>query len=331
MARRAGRLLGLLVAGLVAACAAPQFVPPGEPIMPPKLEDDAVLAADGARLPLRCWMPEEPPRGMILALHGFNDYANFFDGAGRFLAERGILSYAYDQRGFGAAPNTGRWAGTDAYVDDLIAAARLLRARHPDLPFYLLGESMGAAILMVAMTGPDAPAADGLILSAPAIWARPTWPFYQRWGLWLFTHAMPGLTLTGRGVDIRATDNDAVLKAMQADPLVIKGTRMDTIWGLTELMNRALAAARALDDRALILYGVNDEVIPGEPFAMMARALPEAARGRQVLAFYETGYHMLMRDLRADLVLADVVAWIEAPEQPLPSAADLRGRLRLER
>ena len=76
------------------------------------------MAADGAELPLRSWLPQAgPPDAVLVALHGFNDYSNFFDGPGRWLAGRGIASYAYDQRGFGGAPHRGLWAGTEALAE----------------------------------------------------------------------------------------------------------------------------------------------------------------------------------------------------------------------
>jgi len=50
-------------------------------------------------------------KAVILALHGFNDYANAFDGPGEIWAKEGIVTYAYDQRGFGAAPERGLWPG----------------------------------------------------------------------------------------------------------------------------------------------------------------------------------------------------------------------------
>ena len=53
-----------------------------------------------------------PVRAVILALHGFNDYSNAFEGPGEVWAGHGIATYAYDQRGFGAAPERGLWPGT---------------------------------------------------------------------------------------------------------------------------------------------------------------------------------------------------------------------------
>ena len=40
------------------------------------------------------------------------------------------------------------------------------------------------------------------------------------------------------------------------------------------------------------------------------------------VARYQAGFHMLLRDLQAATVLADIAAWIGDPATALPSGAD---------
>ncbi len=314
----------LVVASLIllGACA-PRFALPGPPIEAPHLTNDAAVMADGTALPLRGWPVESDLKAVILALHGFNDYSNFMDEPAAYLGARGIKVYAYDQRGFGAAPLRGRWAGIEAMADDAKTVARLLRARHRDTPFYLLGASMGGSVLMAAATEGTPPEADGLILSGPAVWGRETMPFYQRWALWIGAHTVPWATVSGRGIKRHPSDNIEMLRALARDPLVIKGTRLDTIYGLVGLMDRALNAAAQLDGRVLLLVGANDDIIPPKPTALMLKRLPDVAAATRRVARYGKGYHMLLRDLQAETVLSDIAAWIENPAGPLPSDAEI--------
>ena len=105
---------------------------------------------------------------------------------------------------------------------------------------------MGAAVILAAYGNGDRPEADGVVLSAPAVWSRDHMPFYQRGALWLGARTVPWMKLTGRGLEIRASDNDDMLRALGADPLVIKETRIDAIHGLVDLMDTALEAAPSL-------------------------------------------------------------------------------------
>lgn len=324
-ARGLASLLLLVAVTLSAACT-PQLAPsgPGPEIGGPQLQEDLFITADGLALPLRSWQPETAPSAIILALHGFNDYSKAFSESASDWAARGIATYAYDQRGFGAGPNPGLWGGSDALIGDLIDAASALKARYPDLPLFLLGESMGGAVIMAALGTDDPPSAEGIILAAPAVWARSTMPWIQRTALWLSVHTMPWAKLTGRGLKIQASDNIEMLRGLGRDPLVIKETRVDAIYGLVNLMDMALASAPTIDRPALLLYGQRDEVVPKDPTFQLWRGLPEEDRRIQRQALYENGWHMLLRDLDAATVRRDIAAWIADPTAPLPSGADAK-------
>src|SRR4029077_8174075 len=101
-------------------------------------------------------------------------------------------------------------------------------------------------------------------------------------------------------------------RALGRDPLVIKETRIDAIKGLVDLMDDALAAAPKLRAPMLFLYGDHDEFIPRESTRRFLAALPADERRR--IAFYPKGYHMLLRDLGAEVVRHDVEAWVANPE-----------------
>lgn len=322
-------LASLLLVLLLTACAA-QIQHPGPVVAAPQLNGDHWLSADGMRLPMRGWLPAGPPHAVVLALHGMNDYSNFFDEPGQYLAAKGIAAYAYDQRGFGAAPRAGYFSTAEAMAADLRTAAELVAARHPGVPLYLLGESMGGAVVMLAVADRPPPQVKGVILSAPAVWGRSTMGFFQRAALWLAYQLAPGWELTGEGLKIQPSDNIPMLRKLAADPLVIKATRVDAINGLVDLMDAAAAAAPRVRLPALVLYGEKDEVVPADPTWAMVETLPDT-RGSQRVALYANGYHMLLRDLQANVVLDDITAWIAEPGKPLPSGADSRARDALAR
>ncbi len=319
-----GRFLrGLLIAALagIGACTA-TVIPAGPERMAPALAGESLLVRDGAALPLHSWLPGDgEAAAVILALHGFNDYGRFFAKPGTWLATRGIAAYAYDQRGFGGAPNPGIWPGTATLVGDLRDAVAAVRARHPATPLFVLGESMGGAVAIVAATGPAGLDADGLILAAPAVRGRETMPWYQNAALWVSSRIAPSMTLSGRGLGVKPSDNVEMLRALGRDPLVIKETRIDAIQGLVNLMDAAQASAPQLRGPVLILLGGRDELVPDVAMCRFLSRLGYDNTGVRRTALYPDAYHMLLRDLDAERVWADVAAWIGNPAAPLPSHA----------
>lgn len=318
------RLVSLLMLMILSACA-PTVMATGPMTAEAQLEEDSVLTTDGQRLPLRHWLPLGEVRAVVVALHGMNDYSNAFEGPGKALAEQGIAVFAYDQRGFGRAPNVGYWPGEETLAEDLSMVIRLISARYPGKRLFVLGESMGGAVAMVTLSRRDVPPVDGVILSAPAVWGRSNMNVFQRSLLFMASYTMPWLTLTGQGLHIQPSDNIEMLRALSRDPLVIKETRVDAVHGLCDLMDEAAASAPFLHRPTLVLYGEKDEVVPPEPIYAMMASLPDNPTP-PVRAVYSHGYHMLMRDLQARVVLDDIAAWILHPDQPLPSGADRRAR-----
>jgi acylglycerol lipase len=308
------RLALFLLIFVVAACT-PERISIPQDIGSMRLSGDNLITGDGVYLPLKKWNPKANPKAIILALHGFNDYSDAFSKPAAYWAENGFLVYAYDQRGFGATSSAGRWPGKNILVQDLLAAADFFARTHPDIPLYLLGESMGGAVLIAASQHLPKDIVSGLILAAPAVWAKKTMPPLYSATLWAAAHVTPWLLLSGRGLQIQASDNHQMLVELSRDPLIIKQTRVDAIYGLVNLMDDALESAPSLTTPTLLLYGTNDEVIPKHATAKLLAGINNSP----TVVVYPSGYHMLLRDLEAHLVLKDIAEWIRNPDIVLPS------------
>ena len=324
----------MVIAAFLSACA-PRLAPPGPGPTTARLSDAQFITSDGSALAVRRWMPEGAPKGVILAVHGFNDYSRAFDkvpdapGVGPYLAARGYAVYAYDQRGFGASPHWGLWPGRDVMVDDFKDFAAVLKAQYPTTPLYAMGESMGGAVVMSALAGENPPQVAGAVLAAPAVWGRSTMPLLYRAALWLGTRIMPGFRPTGESMGRLASDNLEALRANGRDPLFIKKTRIDSVYGLTGLMDEALASAPKIETPVLYLYGRNDQIIPKPPTRQALAEMSKHDRAGFRPAFYDKGYHMILRDKESPMVLGDVAAFLENPTAPLPSGADVDALPRL--
>lgn len=291
---------------LLAACA-PQVAREGMAVTVPIIQSEFFVTRDGLRLPLRHWDADHP-RAIIIALHGMSDYSEAFDMPGPWWAAQGITVLAYDQRGFGAAPDPGVWAGADAMRSDLNDFIAATRAKYPGVPIYALGESMGGAVVLSSLATQTPPHVDGIILIAPAVWSRDDMPFYYGWAAWFMAHVFPAMHVSGNGLHIVACDNIEVLKKLSRDPLYQHSARSDQVYGLINLMDQARKAPAHLSDPPpiLLLYGKNDQVIPAKPTEAVIKELGSHADVHRD----DNGYHMLLRDLDGETQWREVSDWI---------------------
>lgn len=293
----------------------PSYQVSGPEVVTPKLDEESFFVSDGTRLPLSRWVPDAPPRAVVVAVHGYTDYRNAFALPAPFLAASGIAVYAYDQRGFGAAPQRGLWPGRDLMVRDLTELIRYLRRTWVDVPLFVLGDSMGAAVAITTLSDPNtAKEVQGLILNAPAVWGAETFNPFYRAGLWLLAHTIPWYETSGKGIKRTISDNRDVLIQMSQDPLLLRSVRIESLYGLVQLMDRALTDANSVQVPVLVLYGLKDEIIP-LPAICKLRSLFKTNLN---VAFYKDGYHLLLRDLQAINVWRDIVLWVNGVEVSAP-------------
>jgi acylglycerol lipase len=316
-----GLVLAMLAAFLAACTPTVQRANiPGPGFDGPRFNADRFIAQDGAALGLTAWVPKDGAvTSVVVALHGMNDYARTYETAGPFWAGQGIATYAYDARGFGRSPQRGIWGGQELMMADVRTAVAVARAKHPGVPLTLVGESMGAATILATMGEEGAPQVDSIVLIAPAVWGWSNLPLPYRVSLWLTAHTPVSLRPLNppRAVvrKITASDNIPMLQSLGRDPNMVFATRLDTVYGLVSMMERAFQSAHKIPPQTLVLYGSNDQIIPRPSVERTVALLPQSVQTVE----YPQGYHMLTRDLQAQRVLADIAAFIKDPAAPVPS------------
>ena len=286
-----------------------------------------MISFDGAELGLTVWDTDTDPEIVVVGVHGMNDYANAFHMAAPYWAQHGVKTYAYDQRGFGRSVGRGEWPDEELMREDLRTAVRLARETHPDVTLAVVGISMGGAMAMTAF-GSDRPpeGVDRVVFSGPGLRGWGSIPVVQRVALWTSVRVRPGWVVRPpRFVKIEPSDNVEMLRRMWSDPLGIRTNKIGQVHGVVALMENAHRAAPKLPENVpmLLTYGAKDIVIPERGVRRTAKKLPSHVR----TAYYPNGYHMLLRDLQAELVFDDVLAFLKAPDAPLPSnVAEVPGR-----
>ncbi len=126
------------------------------------------FARGGLSLALHRWVPPSP-RAAVLYVHGLQSHGGWlFDSAPQLTAE-GVALYVLDRRGSGASGGgRGDVGAYQDWVEDHLAALVEVRARHPDVPLTLLGQSFGGSIAAAVAQEARAPH-DAVLFCAPGL------------------------------------------------------------------------------------------------------------------------------------------------------------------
>lgn len=135
-------------------------------------EDEPKIAKD-VKQPVYHWVDKDKPvQAIIVAIHGATLHGGAFDPMARKLAEQGYETFAPDLRGFG------RWCidnhktvpdGEIAFYrsrEDIVGLLLALREQRPNVPIYMMGESLGANLsLWVGSVHPNL--INGIVIASP--------------------------------------------------------------------------------------------------------------------------------------------------------------------
>ena len=228
----------------------------------------------------QAWTVEEPV-GAVVLVHGAHEHG----GRYRHVAER-----------------------LAAAVDGVAELVRFTGERHPGVPLFVYGHSLGGLIALQYLTGtPDARVA-GAVVSAAALDTSAA-NAVQRTVAPLLSRVLPDLGVLR--LDAEAVSRDPeVVRDYRTDPLNHTGKVRARTGAEMMLATAAMPTRlRALTMPVFVLHGTADRLVP--PAASeVVRA--HAGSPDLTVRTYEGLFHEPHNEPEKDQVLADVVAWLDA-------------------
>lgn len=284
----------------------------------------------------RC-VPDGEIRAILQLSHGMVEYIDRYKPLAEFLAARGILVTGHDHLGHGGSVQSpaerGYFAqpdGNRAVLDDLYAVTRHTKALYPNVPYFLLGHSMGSfyvrqylcehgselsgAIIMGTGYQPKA-----LLVTAKAL-CRLLAVFF---GWRHRSKLIAGLSFMGynNGLEGR-TRNDW----LNRDPVEVDKYNADEqcgflftlnayysmFCGILRLYDPNLLAQVPKELPLLFLAGTADPVgEKGEGVRRAMQSLTDVGVKNIESRFYPDARHELLLELNRQEVFADIAAWLD--------------------
>lgn len=276
------------------------------------------------------WMPDTAPRAIVQLVHGMAEHIARYDRMARALNREGILVIGRSHRGHGPqAELLGYFAdenGWQKLIDDTRADGQAIRAQFPNLPFFLLGHSMGSFLAReyALQYGGEL---DGLILSGTGFYPRalctagrmmallsPRKKPAQRVNSIVFAGNNKPFAPGRTGFEWLSRDEKEVDKYV-ADPLCgfcfTGGAFADFFGGLLALTDEARLRAMPQELPVYFLSGDHDPVGQmGEGVKKVAEQFKGAGLKDVTVKLYPDARHELFNEINREEVDADLAAWL---------------------
>ena len=302
------------------------------------MRNDFTYASCGAGLihGLR-WEPAGKPVAILQIIHGVAEYAARYDEFASFLASKGFLVVAADHMGHGGSLGEngvkghfeGGWFNT---VADAYQLLQNTRAAYPDVPYILLGHSMGSFMARTILAKyPDSGIAAAIIsgtawmsgavisagLAAAAVVAKCQDPDQPSK---LLNDMMFGSY--NNKIEHKRTTHDwltrdqKIVDAYVADPLcgfsMTPGLAKDMMTGLKYIQTAKHLQQMDKDLPVLFIAGSDDPVGNyGKGVQQAVQAFRQAGMGNVKLRLYPMCRHEVLNELNREEVYANILNWLK--------------------
>ena len=286
------------------------------------------------------WEPAGAPVGIVQIVHGVAEYAARYDAFATFLAEQGFLVVAEDHMGHGESVGKngvlghfeGGWFGA---VADTYQLLQDTKAEYPQLPYILLGHSMGsfmartilakysdsgisAAIISGTAWMPSAVISAGLgAASMVAKCQDPNKPSK------LLNDMMFGsynnMIEHKRTTHDWLTRDQKIVDTYVADPLcgfpMTAGLARNMMMGLKFIQDPQNLSKMQKDLPVLFIAGSDDPVGNyGKGVKQAAEAFGKVGMEKVSVRLYPMGRHEMLNELNREEVYANLLDWIKKQE-----------------
>jgi acylglycerol lipase len=250
-------------------------------------------------------------KAVILCVHGLGLHNASYAGFGKRMAKLGFIVYAVDMRGFGSYKDVEgkEHVDFDGCMSDIKATLRVLHRAHAGLPVYLLGESMGGAIVMHA-TAAFPELVDGTVSSVPA-----GTRFKQSTStMKVALHALEGGLNkefdVGSGVIKQATEKQDLREAWGNDPLNRLNLSPRELMLFQNFMDHNHDVAPLIKTTpVLMVQGCKDKLVKPEGTVELFNELGTSDRRIQLV---QNGEHLIFEENQAsDAALDSLTNWLD--------------------
>ena len=254
------------------------------------------------------WLPEIPPRAILLIVHGLNEHSGRYKHMAAYFTGKGYGVYGMDLVGHGKSSGTRSFAKDfPAFINPILSYLDMIKETHPGKPVFLIGHSMGGLIGAYFLIDHHGKVS-GAVLSGPLVMV-PEYvsDFTIRIGKFI-SKILPKFRLIG--IDKSGISRDPeVVKAYINDPLVYNGkftARISSV--INEGIDYVADHGSKITSPLLILHGGDDRICD-PAWSTYLHNLISSQQNKLII--YDDLYHEVYNEPEQESVFNDVLNWLE--------------------
>jgi alpha-beta hydrolase superfamily lysophospholipase len=259
---------------------------------------------DGAELFYQVIGPVTAPKASVIIVHGHGDHSGGLHNISNGLVQGGYIVYTFDLRGHGkSSGKRGFIRSWDEYRGDLHEFRKVVSKKHPGLPLYIIGHSMGGVIALDYVLDFSS-GISGIVAIAPAISYEVT--RFERLGITLLGILKPDLS-------IKKPRKLVTKKSAGADDFYSDSLRHNTITpglgrGLIQGISRVLNQAQKITMPFLLQYGLRDKITPPTKLGHFFKQV--SSKEKQLLE-YPAAKHRPFDGAEKEKFLSNMITWLD--------------------
>lgn len=266
---------------------------------------ELVAGYDGLKLYLNKDYPHNLPKAVLVISHGLAVHSHHFLDFAKTMNSNDIAIYRFDARGHGKSEGRDKIHLNSYFemVEDLRLVVEKAKIENPNLPIFVMGHSMGGHITALYTTKyPQA--VDGVILAGAVL-------RYSQLNLDDLPRPEPADSFVN-GVEIMHKIFDLPMEEEEKDsdwydPLILETFSVSFMNGFKEGIQYLKSNAEKFNAPVLLVSGSDDlNVVPKDAIDFYQ----ETTSKDKSLRLYSGLGHYLMFEPNGDLVVTDIVGWI---------------------
>lgn len=270
------------------------------------MKESTFEGVGGLKIFTRVWETENAPRGVVVIVHGFNSHSGQYFWVADQLVKNGLAVYALDLRGRGKSEGERFYVDKFSdYVDDVATFVSTAKSENPGLPVFVLGHSAGGVVSCV-YTLEHQSEIDGLICESFAFQVpAPDFALTVFKGLSYIAPHFHALTLKNEDF----SRDPKTVESMNNDPLIKDESQpLETLAEMVRSDERLKEEFSLIKIPVLILHGTEDKATKPEGSQFFYDTTGSTDK---TLKLYEGHYHDLLNDIDKEIVMNDIVQWID--------------------